>query len=127
MVKGRWNKEEKESYQVARTQFGRSWVRIAEYVKTRSATQCRSHGQKSDHKLIAREMKMTQTQYYDPRCFELVDPETSYSDDVDKYFDFSESTTADNTPKQNFFDATEDFTEEARLKIEMKDFEFYQN
>ena len=57
MVKGRWNKEERERYQVARTQFGRSWVRIAEFVETRSATQCRSHGQKSDHKLIAREMK----------------------------------------------------------------------
>ena len=64
--------------------------------------------------------------YYDPRCFEIIDPETSYSDDVDKYFDFSEST-ADNTPKQSFFTATEDFMDEVRVKIEIKDFDFYQN
>ena len=66
MVKqtGRWTQEEKKQYQEARSQFGRSWVRISEFFSTRTATQCRSHGQKSDHELIASDNKITYTPYY---------------------------------------------------------------
>ena len=70
---------------------------ISEFFSTRTATQCRSHGQKSDHKLIASDNKITQTTFYDPRCFEIIVPETSYNDDVDKFFDFEEKT-IDETP-----------------------------
>ena len=117
MVKGRWSKEEKDRYQFARMQFGRSWVRIAEYVHTRDATQCRSHGQKSDHKIIETESSAAQTTFYDPRCFAKIDTESSYMDDVDKYFDLGTPDTTEESPMISCYH----FGSKVRCKIEPKE------
>lgn len=45
-VNGRWTKTEHNSFMEALNMYGKNWNKVASYIKTRNATQVRSHAQK---------------------------------------------------------------------------------
>lgn len=51
-LEGRWTAEEQERFQIAFQLHGNNWQAVAAMVRTRSAVQCRSHGQKCLNKLV---------------------------------------------------------------------------
>lgn len=50
-LEGRWTAEEQRRFQTAFQEYGNNWQAVSAVVRTRSAVQCRSHGQKCLNKL----------------------------------------------------------------------------
>ena len=50
-AEGRWTDEEHDRFREGILNFGKNWNQVAEYVKTRTSAQTRSHAQKYIRKL----------------------------------------------------------------------------
>ena len=72
---GRWSEEEHTRFLKGITLYGRNWVKVASFVKTRTSTQVRSHAQKHD-------MKQNEVHETSSICGLSVDKATQYGSGV---------------------------------------------